>query len=66
LLLILSRVRVPGKAKYPPFLPIQSQASARSFYFPFNKRSRPSIPGIPGRAIPVTEVFKWQPQPKLK
>jgi hypothetical protein len=41
-----------------PFSPIQSQTSARSFYFPFNKLSRAFISCIPGRAIPVTEVYK--------
>jgi hypothetical protein len=49
-----------------PFPLIQSQTSARSFYLPFNKLARPSISCIPGRAIPVTEVHKWQQQPKLK
>ena len=43
-----------------PFPPIHSQISAHSFYFPFNKLSRPFISCIPGRAIPVTEVYKWQ------
>jgi hypothetical protein len=49
-----------------PFPPIQSQTSPRSFYFPCNKLPRPSISCIPARAIPVTEVFKWQQQPRLK
>jgi len=40
--------------------PIQSQTSARSFYLRFNKLCRPSIRCIPGRAIPVNEVYKWQ------
>jgi hypothetical protein len=48
------------------FPPIQSQTSARSFYFPFNKLCRPSTSSIPGRDIPVTEVYKWKQQPKLK
>jgi hypothetical protein len=34
------------------------------FLFPFNKLCRPSISCIRGRAIPVTEVYKWQHQPK--
>jgi hypothetical protein len=49
-----------------PFPPIQSQTSARSFYHPFNKTIPAPISCIPARAIPVTEVHKWQQQPKLK
>jgi len=41
-------------------MPIQSQTSARSFYVRFNKLCRPSIRCIPGRAIPVNEVYNWQ------
>ena len=43
--------RMSPQAKYPPFPPLQSQAFARSFYFAFNKLSRPSIICLPGRAI---------------
>jgi hypothetical protein len=49
-----------------PLPPIQSQPPARSFYLPCNKLSQPSISTIPGHAISVTEVYKWQQQPKLK
>jgi hypothetical protein len=44
----------------------QSQTSDRSFYFPCNKLCRPSINRIPGPWYPVTEVYKWQQQPKLQ
>jgi hypothetical protein len=52
-------------ARPNPAPPIESQTSVRSFYHPFNKLSWIEITSIPARAIPVTEVYQWQPQPKL-
>ena len=55
--------------KYPP-IPTHTLPPGHklppSFYFPFNKPCRPSIGCIPGPCYPVTEVNKWQQQPKLQ
>ena len=42
-----------------------SPTSARAFYLPFNKLCPPTRRPHPGRDIPLTEVEKWQQQPKL-
>ncbi len=43
------------------FPPIQSQTSARSFYFAFNKLRQPSIGCIPGRVIPLAQRVRRAP-----
>jgi|ERR1700689_2625241 len=55
-----------GAQRCKIFLQCQSQTSARSFCFPLNKLCQPFISCIPGPCYPVTEVNKWQQQPKLQ
>jgi hypothetical protein len=49
-----------------PFPPIQSQISSCSIYFPLNKLCRPFYQLHPRSCYPVSEVNKWQQQPKLQ